>query len=62
MDYGQVARTYGKEFESRGGKIYTKFEVDGFNSSAEGLYNNFVRFNQIIVVPKLSTNVLFKLI
>jgi len=62
VDYGLVARTYGKEFESRGGKIYTNFEVNGFNSSAEdsdyavsirGTENQVVNAKYVIVCAGL---------
>ena len=34
IDYGLVARTYGKEFEGRGGTVYTNYEVTAFTSSS----------------------------
>lgn len=50
VDYGLVARTYGKEFETRGGKIFTNFEVNGFNSSTDSDYSVSIQGtkNQVI--------------
>ncbi|KAK0041978.1 L-2-hydroxyglutarate dehydrogenase mitochondrial [Biomphalaria pfeifferi] len=35
IDWGLVTKHYGKEFEKRGGKIYTNYEVDKFLTKAE---------------------------
>lgn len=43
VDWGQVARCYGKNFESRGGKIFLDFEVSNFEFS-EGSSNRPVRY------------------
>ena len=40
IDWGLVTKFYGKEFEKRGGTIYTKYEVSQFDTQKESFEGN----------------------
>jgi len=69
VDYAVVARNYGKEFESMGGKVFTDFKVEDFVDNADSEYpvtisagnNQSINSKYVIVCGGLYSDRLAKL-